>query len=153
MKESFTSCAVPNIGMNEIIRNQRILTIDKNEVSFPKIFPMAFEIKELQLRDNNEGVIQIIFSDKFTREEAEELRKIVESQNSQDQRKVYLDLTQVSEIDLIAFNEIMQSYRELKRNDKDLVLVYLEAGPLEEWLKKSQVDQFITTAKIPKENE
>ncbi len=111
---------------------------------------MGLKIREIQGNKDDFNIIQIEILDEFSPSVSEELRKIVEEQLSLGKQRIYLDIQNMEEIDLSVINEIMFLYRNSKNEDQELVLVYKEGGPLEEWLSKTQLDSFVSTARIPK---
>lgn len=110
---------------------------------------MAITIKDFDIQDINKNTIQILITEKFTNEETESFRTIIEEQLKEEATLIYLDLREISEIDLSGVNEIIHTHEKMKLQDKELVVIYTKGGFFEEWLSNTKLDFFVSTAMVP----
>ncbi len=110
---------------------------------------MAITIKDFDIQDIHKDTIQVLITEKFTNEETEIFRTLIEEQLNATTDLIYLDLREISEIDLSGVNEIIHTHEKMKLQHKELVVIYTKGGFFEEWLSNTKLDFFVSTAMVP----
>lgn len=110
---------------------------------------MAIQIKDFDIQDIHKDTIQVLITEKFTNEETEAFRDLMEEQLKEKSDIIYLDLRELTEIDLSGVNEIIHTHEKMKLLNKELVVIYTKGGFFEEWLSNTKLDFFVSTAMVP----
>lgn len=110
---------------------------------------MAITIKNFDIQDIEQDTMQVLITEQFTNEETEEFRAIMEKQLKEKATLIYLDLREITDIDLSGVNEIIHTHEKMKLQDKELVVIYTKGGFFEEWLSNTKLDFFVSTAMVP----
>ena len=110
---------------------------------------MAITIKDFDIQDIHKGTIQVLITEKFTNEDTEVFRALIDEHLKEKADIIYLDLREITEIDLSGVNEIIHTHEKMKLQNKELVVVYTKGGFFEEWLSNTKLDFFVSTAMVP----
>ena len=110
---------------------------------------MAITIKDFDIQDIHKDTMQVLITEKFTNEETDQFRALIEEQLKENAAIIYLDLREITDIDLSGVNEIIHTHEKMKLQNKELVVVYTKGGFFEEWLSNTKLDFFVSTAMVP----
>lgn len=77
---------------------------------------------------------------------SEAIRAEIKNCLNQDFPVIYLNATDVEEIDLSGINEIIHSHYTLQKAFKKLIFVYTKNSKVEKWVETVGLDKFIETA-------
>ncbi len=106
-------------------------------------------IKDFDIQGIHKDTIQVLITERFTNDDTDTFRMLIEEQLKKKSDLIYLDLRAVSEIDLSGVNEIIHTHEKMKLLNKELVVVYTKGGFFEEWLLNTKLDFFVSTAMVP----
>ena len=110
---------------------------------------MSITVRDFEIQDIHKDTIQVLITEKFTNEETETFRTLMEEQLKEKSDIIYLDLRELSDIDLSGVNEIIHTHEKMKLLKKELVVIYTQGGFFEEWLSNTKLDFFVSTAMVP----
>ncbi len=101
------------------------------------------------LNNSNVDNFKIHNFEKLTKEEAKQIRDIVNGCLQSNYQTIFLDTKNVTQVDLSGINEVIHSFYTLNGSSKNLVLAYRKNSIVEKWVQTTGLDNFIETALLP----
>jgi len=117
-----------------------------NNIIVKKDFNMDLTTNTFKLADEDETYLLIKSGDNLNSNTSERLRNTVSSSIAKEITSIYLDVKDVTEVDLSGINEVINTHYTLKRFSKKLVLVYRRNSCVEKWISTTGLNKFINTA-------
>ena len=102
-----------------------------------------------RIQDQDKDCLRISIKGSLTGVNAEVLRSQVAASLRSDYELVYIDAAEVTEVNLAGINEVIHSDATLKKASKELVFLYRQNSPIEQWIETTGMERFVRTAIVP----
>ena len=103
----------------------------------------------LSLPGEQKDCLRIICENELNSATAFLIRDELSHYEAYDFPAFYIDVKDVREADLSGINEIINCYYRLNQKGRAMVLVYRKHSIIEQWVSKTGIDKFMTTAIVP----
>lgn len=110
---------------------------------------MSITTSTFKIIDQQNECFKIEINNTLSNAEALLLRNEVTNCLNTHYDNIYIDVKNVTEIDLSGINEVINAHYILEKVSKKLIFVYKKNSPVETWVETTGLDKFVSTAILP----